>query len=602
MSARAESPRLPSPNWLHELAATPGRAALAARVTAGVVLVVVLTMTFRIPEAAYAAYLVFLVSQREFTATVRNGLGSALIATLALMLTLLLYAIDAGEPALRVPLIAVVTYAGIYASRRYRFGPAAFVGAFLMVLTQTLIDAVPTLEGLVRAILWLWLVAALPVAAAVLIHGLTGSSAQCEREALRQRLLNQIAEAVTADSEPDPALIGEAAELLQRCPTTTGAAADRRAAARAEAIAECLLLAPALNGAPATLRAALASALRRLNDAPTVMPALPDPELIATLDAETAAVFAAYVAALHRFVDGAGEPAATSASAALAERQEAARHALKTALAVTIVYVLYNALDWQGLRTSVVTCFFVALATIGETLHKLTLRFGGAVLGGGLAALCIVYLLPRMTDIGELALLIGAVTMGCAWIAAGGERLAYGGMQLAFAFYLGVLQGYGPTSELTVLRDRVAGIVLGNMVMTLVFTSLWPVRVADRARNAISAMASAMAARLETTTRSIRPMVATMMAAQRLIDFAAFERRSGSVAAVQSFTRLQRLLPAVLVAAPDADAARRLRAYGASLTAADQREVLMLPPQASVPLAASQRPLWRQLQTWSADV
>jgi multidrug resistance protein MdtO len=47
-------------------------------------------------------------------------------------------------------------------------------------------------------------------------------------------------------------------------------------------------------------------------------------------------------------------------------------------------------------------------------------------------------------------------------------------MQIAFAFFLGILQGYAPATDLTVLRDRIAGIVLGNIVITIVFSSIWP--------------------------------------------------------------------------------------------------------------------------------
>jgi multidrug resistance protein MdtO len=47
-------------------------------------------------------------------------------------------------------------------------------------------------------------------------------------------------------------------------------------------------------------------------------------------------------------------------------------------------------------------------------------------------------------------------------------------MQIAFALFLGILQGYAPATDLTVLRDRIAGILLGNIVITMVFSSLWP--------------------------------------------------------------------------------------------------------------------------------
>jgi multidrug resistance protein MdtO len=99
--------------------------------------------------------------------------------------------------------------------------------------------------------------------------------------------------------------------------------------------------------------------------------------------------------------------------------------------------------------------------------------------------------MPNMTDIGHLALLVAAISALCAWVSTSSELLAYAGMQMAFAFYLGVLQGFGPTDDLTVLRDRLVGIVLGNVLMSVVFATVWPVSLAAHARGA---MADALAA------------------------------------------------------------------------------------------------------------
>jgi multidrug resistance protein MdtO len=59
-------------------------------------------------------------------------------------------------------------------------------------------------------------------------------------------------------------------------------------------------------------------------------------------------------------------------------------------------------------------------------------------------------------------------------------------MQLAFAFFLGILQGYAPATDLTVLRDRIVGILLGNIVITIVFSSFWPASARSGARAALA--------------------------------------------------------------------------------------------------------------------
>jgi multidrug resistance protein MdtO len=160
--------------------------------------------------------------------------------------------------------------------------------------------------------------------------------------------------------------------------------------------------------------------------------------------------------------------------------------ALKTTMAVMISYAIYALLDWPGMRTAIVTCFFVALSSLGETVHKFVLRLSGAVIGGLIAGLCIVFVLPHLTDIGQLCLLIFAVSVGAAWVATSSELLSYAGMQIAFAFFLGVLQGYAPATDLTVLRDRVAGILLGNIVITIIFSSFWPQSARSGIRAAVA--------------------------------------------------------------------------------------------------------------------
>src|SRR5262249_53154799 len=126
------------------------------------------------------------------------------------------------------------------------------------------------------------------------------------------------------------------------------------------------------------------------------------------------------------------------------------------------------------------------LGTCCETIHKFMLRIVGASIGGILATACIVYVLPEMTDIGQLALLIAAVSAVSAWISTSSERLSYLGMQLAFAFFLGVLHDYGPTTDLTTARDRFVGILLGNVLIAIVFSTMWPKSALERAREVMS--------------------------------------------------------------------------------------------------------------------
>jgi multidrug resistance protein MdtO len=142
-----------------------------------------------------------------------------------------------------------------------------------------------------------------------------------------------------------------------------------------------------------------------------------------------------------------------------------------------------------------------------------------------------------MEDIGQLSLLIFAVSALGGWIATGSELISYAGMQLAFAFDLGVLQDYGPSTDLTALRDRVAGIVLGNVVMSVVFSVLWPVGAVDRARTSVATALRTLGQLLADETRAKAgtrlAVIRALGEARRYIGLAAFELRLLPASALQ---------------------------------------------------------------------
>jgi uncharacterized membrane protein YccC len=150
------------------------------------------------------------------------------------------------------------------------------------------------------------------------------------------------------------------------------------------------------------------------------------------------------------------------------------RFALKVTLAAMACYIIYSAVDWPGIHTAFITCCFISLESTGATLRKGALRLAGCLTGGLLGFLSIMYLIPHMESIVSLALLVAAVTTLAGWVAAGSERIAYGGLQIALAFYMCVLQSFAPDTDFDKIRDRLVGILLGIAVTTLVFRHLWP--------------------------------------------------------------------------------------------------------------------------------
>jgi multidrug resistance protein MdtO len=504
-----------------ELAPREGRALAVAHIATACAITVAIAMVFQIPEPTYMAYIVFLISKDERTATVTTAVGGQLAVTLAVILTLGLMLVDLSEPALRLPAMALSTFVAMYTVRTFALGPITYLAGFVIVMLQSVVDDVPSPEALTRITLWLWLVLFVPIVITVMVNLLFGQSVVLLTQRTARKVLREMESALLAD------------EVHQNL-------------ARWRELVVSLLGKQPKAGPHQRQRPFISvTALHRLTDALVILETLPEAnpvgvrELLAgkvracrnTLEGESdgpassglpspAPAFEAALAAFQREIAQPSPPV----TAASHKRQVFApdaftnpahwQFALKTTLAVMVVYFIYTMLDWPGMRTSIVTCFFVALGSLGETVHKLVLRLSGALIGGLIAGLCIVFVLPHMTDIGQLCLLIAVVSAGAAWVATSSELLSYAGLQIAFAFFLGILQGYAPATDLTVLRDRVAGIVLGNLVITLVFTLLWPESATSKLQSALAEARAAIGAVLK---RSGDPVEARVRTAQALV-------------------------------------------------------------------------------------
>jgi multidrug resistance protein MdtO len=520
-----------------ELAPREGRWPAVARIVTGTVITVIIAMVFQIPEPTYMAYIVFLLSKDEKNATVTSALGALVACTLAILVVLGLELIDTSEPALRVPLMAMSTFVAMFTVRTFALGPISFLAGFIIVLVQSLVDDIPKPEALTRITLWLWVVVFVPVAVTVIVNLVFGQGAVTFMNRTVRRILEQC-EAALANGNLHKYLPEWRAQLLPLVESAEHTAGKEPQSGRItapviRALLDVLVIMEVLPAdLPAGLREELLSRLRACryaigSDAAAVLhesPAAPSQFADPGIEQSPAVIavrsrLSVLLGALVRPESEPGKPEAHHAPRRLfvADAFSNPAHwqfALKTTMAVMISYAIYTLLDWPGTRTAIVTCFFVALASLGETVHKLLLRLSGAIMGGLISGLCIVFVLPHFTDIGQLCLLIAVVSAGAAWVATSSELLSYAGLQIAFAFFLGILQGYAPATDLTVLRDRIAGILLGNIVITIVFSSLWP----QSARSGVrAALAEALRAIGEVIRRPRNALEARMHAVQAIV-------------------------------------------------------------------------------------
>ncbi len=150
-------------------------------------------------------------------------------------------------------------------------------------------------------------------------------------------------------------------------------------------------------------------------------------------------------------------------------------------------------LDWPGIHTCFLTCYIVSLGTTAESVEKLVLRIAGCLVGAALGYAALLFILPWVTSVGGLMVIVFMGTAVAAWVVAAGPFVAYAGLQLALAFLLCVVQGPAPAFDLTVARDRVIGILIGNFVAYLALTRLWPSSIATRIDRAIGRLVDLLA-------------------------------------------------------------------------------------------------------------
>src|SRR5262249_57838338 len=94
---------------------------------------------------------------------------------------------------------------------------------------------------------------------------------------------------------------------------------------------------------------------------------------------------------------------------------------------------------------------------------------------------------PHMVTIASLVVVVACASAIAGWVAAGSELISYAGLQIAFAFFYSIFQGYAPDTDLDNVRNRVVGILFGLIVTGVVFAYIWPEHTIDRLRDALRA-------------------------------------------------------------------------------------------------------------------
>ena len=475
-------------SFLHrELRDAPGRANYTLRLTLSCAVLIVLFMTLQIPFLAVALIVVFYVSQPNVLMIKLVSVVFFLTVSVALGCVLLIIKWTYDYPLIRLVASVALFFGAIYLMRVLgKLGLAFFVVALVVIYAQTFPSMTSQSEILVRLLLWLWVVINLAIVVTLLVN------AGFQQAFPGYQFKARVAALLAGPDAGSPPTFKEIAEqfaqlqsLYQQATRSSPEIADNPQAWQSlmAATLHCYHLAALLQPeeSPSAGRLQLAAALSTLAhnlDLSTLPATLPEASARDTANGVILQEMATTLSQLAR-----GEPVPLPAG----EEEKAPlllpdawsnpaylHFALKTLLATLLCYVFYTAADWQGIHTIMLSCVIVAQPGLGATLQKTWLRTGGALLATLLALLMIVFIQPHTESIvGLLAMTLPVMALS-AWIAAGSERIAYAGIQIGFTFSLAFLSWFGPLTNLTELRDRVIGILLGVLVSSIVHLYLWP--------------------------------------------------------------------------------------------------------------------------------
>ncbi|HEJ8619533.1 TPA: FUSC family protein [Klebsiella michiganensis] len=593
------------PFLTRELRDAPGRANYTLRLTLSCAVLIVLFMTLHIPFLAVALIVAFYVSQPNVLMIKLVSVVFVLTVSVALGGVLLIIKWTYDYPLIRLVASVILFFCAIYLMRVLgKLGLAFFVVALAVIYAQTFPSMTSQSEILVRLLLWLWVAINTAILVTLLVNA-------CFQQAFpgyqfKARLVVMLRQTARRLSQPDdgtpPPTVTEIAGQFNQLRSLYQQAARATPEIAASPQAWQSLMAAALSCSHLTAllqpgddhpdaRRRIASQLNALADN---LPAAAEVQpLIVPRDGANSAILQEIAEVLARLARGEtiplpqGEVEKAPLLLPDAWSNPAYLHfALKTLLATLLCYVFYTAADWQGIHTIMLSCVIVAQPGLGATMQKTWLRIGGALLATLIALLLIVFVQPWTDSLSGLLAMTLPVLALAAWIAAGSERIAYAGIQIGFTFALAFLSWFGPLSNLTELRDRVIGILLGVLVSSIVHLYLWPDSEAPQLKARLAQLYRQLAQTLAARDDEVQqvPLFAALTESETLINRVSAEPlgtyahpwpEAKSWPARATFRQAEEILRLSegyrLYAAPEdtflARCARRLEAYASDIDA-----------------------------------
>ena len=505
-------------NWLRLLAPNPERLEFATRLALICALITLVTEIYQTPEPALTAYFAFFFNRPERTESLILCVVLTLVVAVVIGLIFVVANLVLDDAMWRVISIAVISFGLLFLGSASKLKPLAGTLALIVGYALALLGTVHTGELATRALLYILLDVAITAGVSLLVNLLL---APAPRRTAEQAIADRLKLCVSVLRDPAGSARGELSAMVRegmapvlkqlRFAGIEKSASLRELGAVHQAALSSFALMSAVDAlaaspeveVPSAVRMTLADSVEQLAHRVErsgyrfeVTLELPREANLSPLAHD---LVAAIRDAVTHFVppDGPAQkpvdkekPSDKEGGGFLVEdaftNPEHVQYALKTTAAAVFCYLLYSLLDWPGIHTCFITVYIVAQSTAGESVQKLTLRIIGCLIGAAAGIGAIVFLVPALTSIGGLMIAVFIGAWAGAYVAGGSPRISYAGFQFAFAFFLCIIQGSGPSFDLTTARDRIIGILIGNLVAYVALVYWWPVSISRRVDRALA--------------------------------------------------------------------------------------------------------------------
>lgn len=483
-----------------ELAPFPGRLNPVLRTLLSSALVIVISMTLQIPFLALSLIMVFFITQANAAVTRMVGMMFVIGIPLSTCIGALLLKYTFGYPLIRIVAASAIFCTCMFFLRVSRFSLVFFVLGFVTIYVQSLVDLMPNPESLLRTNLWVGAATLYAVVITLLVNTFflpiepaaqLNAVMQMQLGRVRRQLQERGALLQRTAISPDE--VQKAVSGLHKL-LKFSSMRDRRyvhygAYYQGCVTGICRLVTAAANlpldaaaGSDAfdsksldILQANLTSLGRSIANRETFVP-----EHLEQLSTDTPALYEMRSALIALSQADAtpdlgrvlGKDPFMVADAL--SNPKYLKFVLKTFLATLLCYVFYNGVDWPGIHTIMLTSVITSLPNLGASSQKGVLRVGGCLVGAAFSVFAMVFVVPHLETIVGLLVMSLSVVAVSAWICAGTDKISYAGTQIIFCFALALLQDFGPVYDLTIIRDRLIGIVLGVLITTAIQAFVWP--------------------------------------------------------------------------------------------------------------------------------